>query len=340
LYEFRDGGVKDPGTKYERREQIAMELTDTYQKGEAILRERDLGLTLDGVETEFILTNNRHILDRYTFKQQCIDGVEATTKCSVLGVELGTPVIMSAITMPIPAIAENGLMEVARGLKAAGSLMWTGTPIPRNLKEIVSSGVPLAANVKPFKERQKIFQQLEEIQEAGVRWIGIEIDAGQGTKVKDRQMASGCAPLSLGELKEIRRRVSIPLIFKGVLSQVDAIKSIDAGADGIVISNHGAHTLDYLPHPLQVMDEIVPVARGKIAVIVDGGFRRGSDVIKGLAFGASLVGLGRPILYGLAAYGSEGVKGLIEEITNEMKRIMSLVGAVDPGSLSRDVLIQ
>lgn len=332
--------MEELGTKYERREQIAMELTDIYQKGEAILRERDFGLTLDGVETEFILTNNRHILDRYTFKQQCIDGVEATTKCSVLGVELATPVIMSAITMPIPAIAENGLMEVAGGLKAAGSLMWTGTPIPQNLKEIVSTGIPLAANVKPFKERQKIFQQLEEIQEAGVQWIGIEIDAGQGTKVKDRQMASGCAPLSLGELKEIRRRVSIPLIFKGVLSQVDAIKSIDAGADGIVISNHGAHTLDYLPHPLQVMDEIVPIAQGKTVIIVDGGFRRGSDVIKGLAFGASLVGLGRPILYGLAAYGSEGVKGLIEEITNEMKRIMSLVGAVDPGSLSRDVLIQ
>ncbi|MDP6178914.1 MAG: alpha-hydroxy acid oxidase [Desulfatiglandales bacterium] len=317
-----------------------MELADIYQKGEAILRKRDFGLTLDGVETEFILANNRHILDRYTFKQQCIDGVKATTKCSVLGVELGTPVIMSAITMPIPAIAENGLMEVAGGLKTAGSLMWTGTPIPQNLKEIVSSGVPLAANVKPFKERQKIFQRLEEIQEAGVQWIGIEIDAGQGTKIKDRQMASGCAPLSLGELKEIRRRVSIPLIFKGVLSQVDAIKSIDTGADGIVISNHGAHTLDYLPHPLQVMDEIVPVAQGKTVIIVDGGFRRGSDVIKGLAFGASLVGLGRPILYGLAAYGSEGVRGLIEEITNEMKRIMSLVGAVDPGSLSRDVLIQ
>ena len=65
-----------------------------------------------------------------------------------------------------------------------------------------------------------------------------------------------CAPLSLKELKEIRDRVTVPLIFKGVLSRIDALKSVDAGADGIVVS-HGAHILDYLPHPLQVMNEIV-----------------------------------------------------------------------------------
>ncbi|MFQ5769729.1 MAG: alpha-hydroxy-acid oxidizing protein, partial [bacterium] len=64
------------------------------------------------------MRNNRRILDRYTFRQRCIDGVEVTTQCSVLGVELATPVIMSAMTMPIPAVVDNGLMEVADGLKA------------------------------------------------------------------------------------------------------------------------------------------------------------------------------------------------------------------------------
>ncbi len=94
-----------------------MELTDIYQKGEAALRERDISWLLDGVETGFVITHNRYILDRYTFRQRCIDGMEATTRCRVLGVELATPVIMSAMTMPIPAIAEDGLLEVAEGLK-------------------------------------------------------------------------------------------------------------------------------------------------------------------------------------------------------------------------------
>jgi isopentenyl diphosphate isomerase/L-lactate dehydrogenase-like FMN-dependent dehydrogenase len=317
-----------------------VELTDLYQKGEKLLRTKDIGFLLDGVETGFILAHDRRILDRYTFRQQCLDAIEATTQCHVLGLKLSTPVIMSAMTMPIPAIMDDGLINVAQGLKESGSLMWTGTPIPQNLREIIATGVPVAANVKPFQDRRKMFDSIAQIQEAGVRWVGIEIDSGQGTKIRDRMMATDCSPLSLKEIKQIREKVSVPLILKGVLSTKDAQKSVDAGADAIVVSNHGSHTLDYLPHPLQVMDEIVAAVKGKIVIIVDGGFRRGSDVLKGLAFGASLVGLGRPILYGLSASGTEGVKGVIDGITHELKRIMTMVGISEHGQIHRDVLIE
>jgi len=317
-----------------------MELTEIYRRGEAELRTRDIGSLLDGVETEFVISNNRRVLDQYMIKQRCIDGVEATTECNVLGVKLKTPVIMSPMTMPIPAIVEGGLIEVAKGLKEAGSLIWTGTPIPGNLKDIVATGVPVAANVKPFKDRQKMFEAIDSIQSAGVNWVGIEIDSGEGTKVHDKQMAFDCTPLSLDELKRIRERVSVPLIFKGVLSMEDAEKSLEAGADGIFISNHGAHTLDYLPHPFQVMDEIVQVVRGEAVILVDSGLRRGSDAFKGLAFGAQLVGLGRPILYGLAANGAEGVKDVVQNVTEEMRRFMSMTGSAGPERVRRDLLIQ
>jgi hypothetical protein len=295
---------------------------------------------LEAVETGFIPAHDRRILDRYTFRPQYIDGVEAKTACRILDVEFTTPAIMSAMTMPIPAITANGLMDVALALKDAGSLMWTGTPIPKNLKELAATGVPIAANAKPFRDRDKVFRDLEEIQKSGVTWLGIETDAGQGTKIHDKQVASDCTPLSLQELKKIRKEVSCPLICKGILSRRDAEKCVEAGADGLVVSNHGAHTLDYLPHAMQVMEEIVEGVGGNTVLIVDGGFRRGSDVLKGLAFGASLVGLGRPILYGLAAEGREGVYNLIRDITEEMKRIMSLIGAENPGKLTREMLIE
>jgi 4-hydroxymandelate oxidase len=319
---------------------LLMELTEIYQKGKKILGEKEFGWALDAVETGFILEHDRRILDRYTFQPQYIDTVEPKTNCRILDVALKTPVIMSAMTMPIPAITDNGLMDVAQALKDVGSLMWTGTPIPKHLKELVATGVPIAANAKPFKDRDKLFRDLEGIQKADVTWVGIETDAGQGTKIRDKQNVSDCAPLSLQELKDIRKKISCPLICKGILSRRDAEKCVEAGADGMVISNHGAHTLDYLPHALQVMDEIVAAVGGRTLLIVDGGFRRGSDVLKGLAFGASLVGLGRPILYALAAEGREGVYNLISEITAEMKRIMSLIGAGDPGELRRDMLIE
>ena len=317
-----------------------MGLSDIYRKGERLLREKEFGWLLDAVETGFIIEHDRRILDRYTFRPQYIDGVEPKTACRVLEVELATPVIMSAMTMPIPAITENGLMDVAEALKEAGSLMWTGTPIPKNLKKLTAVGVPVVANAKPLRDRDQMFQCLEDIQQAGVTWVGIETDAGQGTKVHDKQVASDCTPLSLKELKDIRKKVSCPLICKGVLSRRDAEKCAEAGADGMVVSNHGAHTLDYLPHALQVLEEIVEAVGGKTILIADGGFRRGSDVIKGLAFGASLVGLGRPILYGLAAEGREGVREIINQITEEMQRIMSLIGAKEPGKLTRDMLVE
>ncbi len=317
-----------------------MELGEIYKKGKAALMTKDIGIFLGGVETEFVLALNRRTMNGYTFRQKAIDAVpEPGMEVEVLGLTLHTPVVMSAMTMPIPAINDGGLMDVARGLKEAGSLMWTGSPIPANLEGLKGTGVPLAANVKPLKDRKKMYDALENMERVGVDWIGIEIDSGQGTKILDRQMVFDCSPLSLSELKAIRKIISVPLIFKGVLSREDARKAVDAGADGILVSNHGAHTIDYLPHPLQMMDEIMKEVGGQTVIMVDGGFRRGSDVLKGLAFGASLVGLGRPILYGLAADGQNGVRDVIAGISRELERTLSMVGALDVRHVGKDVLI-
>lgn len=317
-----------------------MELTEIYEKGEAFFKEKEFGRLLDYVETGFIRENDRRIIDRYTFRQKSIDTPEASTACNVLGIELSTPVIMSSMTMPIPAIADDALLSLARGLKTAGSLMWTGTPIPQNLKEIAGTGVPLVANVKPFTDRDKVHATLDSVIEQGITWVGIEIDAGQGTKVRDREMGFDCTPFSLKDIETIKKRVPIPLVCKGVLSGEDAQKCVEAGVDILFVSNHGGHTLDYLPHPFQVMDEIAWIAKGKAEIIVDGAIRRGSDVLKGLAFGASLVGLGRPILYALAAGGEQGIVDLIQGMTRELSRLMTMVGVRDTRSAHGGILIE
>ena len=317
-----------------------MQLSEIYEIGKSRLSQEEYGRLLGFVETGFIERNDRLELDRYTFRQRCIDAKEASTACRVLDVDLSSPVAMSAMTMPIPAISENGLLEVARGLKAAGSLMWTGTPLPQNLKEIMSTGVPLVANVKPYRDRGKLEEEIETIIEADVTWLGLEIDSGQGTKVQDKEMAFDCTPWAQKEIEAIKNKAPMPLVCKGVLSREDALKCLDAGADLLVVSHHGGHTLDYMPHPLQVMEEIVQVVNGKVPLMIDGGFRRGSDVLKGLASGADLVGLGRPILYGLAANGEEGVRDVIQGVSRELSRLMTMVGASDPSRISPDILIR
>ena len=146
--------------------------------------------------------------------------------------------------------------------------------------------------------------------------------------------------MSVDELKEIKRRISRPFILKGILSPWDAEKALEVGADVIVVSNHGAHTIDYLPHPLDVMDGIVKVIDGKVPIIMDGGFRRGSDILKGLAFGAQAIGLGRPILLALAADSENGVRTLITGLAENLRRYMIMTGVEIPADAHKGILLR
>jgi isopentenyl diphosphate isomerase/L-lactate dehydrogenase-like FMN-dependent dehydrogenase len=318
-----------------------MTLSEIYKTGKENLLSKDIGFVVGAVETGWVWYNNRAVFDYWAFRQKAVNApaaADATTE--LLNVKLSAPVIMSAMTMPIPAICEDGLLQLANGLKAAGSLMWTGTPIPKDLGALLETGVPLMVSVKPYADRDKLANEIRAAQKEGVTMISVEVDAGQGTKVRDKQMAKDCAPLSLDELKELRRIITGKMIAKGVLSDHDALLCVEAGVDAITASNHGAHTIDFLPHPLQVVDEIVSAVAGRCPIIMDGGFRRGSDIVKGLALGADAIGLGRPILYALAAGGTQGVVDLFDNLKQEMSRIMVMLGAAGPDELAPDCLIE
>lgn len=317
-----------------------MKLGEIYKIGKENLTSRDIGFTIEAVETGWVWANNRAVFDRWAFRQKAVNGPPAAvTEIEIFDLKLSTPLMMSAMTMPIPAIIDNGLLELAKGLKTAGSLMWTGSPVPRDLDALLETGVPLVVSFKPYADRDKLVGDMQSALEEGVSMISLEVDAGQGTKVLDQQMSSDCSPLSLEELKELRKVVKGKMIAKGVLSGHDALLCVEAGVDGVVASNHGAHTIDYLPHPLQLADEITSAVAGRCSIIMDCGFRRGSDVVKGLALGADAIGLGRPILYALAANGAQGVVDLINNIRDEMIRIMVMLGASNPDDLGPDCLM-
>jgi len=317
-----------------------MTLSEIYQKGAEVLEAKNAAFNLRGIETEFMMEHNENIFKRYKFMLRSINRMDKVSlETKILGVKLKVPLVMSSITAPIPKIQEKGLLKVARALKETGSMMWTGAPFPNNLKGLVETGVPLVQTLKPFADRARVQNMLAEAEAAGATWVGIEVDAGQGTKILDRQMSKDCSPMSVDELKEMKKRVSIPFVLKGILSPWDAERALEVGADVIVVSNHGAHNIDYLPHPLEVMDDIVKVVAGQIPIVVDCGFRRGTDVLKGLAWGARAIGLGRPILYGLAADGEDGVRSVIEEIAKELVRVMTMTGVKDPAGAHRGILM-
>ena len=131
---------------------------------------------------------------------------------------------------------------------------------------------------------------------------------------------------------------SLPIVLKGILRADDAARAAAEGVAGVVVSNHGGRQLDSTPPALEVLPEIHDAVGDRIEVFVDGGIRRGSDVLKALALGARAVLVGRPIVWGLAVAGSEGVESILGLLTDELELAMGLCGASNVEQISRDLL--
>jgi len=129
------------------------------------------------------------------------------------------------------------------------------------------------------------------------------------------------------------------LLLKGVLHSQDALQALRLGADGIFVSNHGGRQLDGAISPMEVLPEIVAAVGGRMAVMVDGGFRRGSDVVKALALGADMAFLGRAPLYGAVAGGEAGVRRTLEIFRSEIDRVLALIGCPDVAALAPECLV-
>ena len=144
--------------------------------------------------------------------------------------------------------------------------------------------------------------------------------------------------LNWDDLRVLRRMWPRTLIVKGILHPQDAKLAADCGADGVVVSNHGARNLDSSMAPIEVLPEILEAAGKRIDVIVDSGFRRGSDVVKALALGAKAVLIGRATLYGVAAAGEAGAVRAIDILREEIDRVMALIGVKSVAELNRNCL--
>lgn len=144
--------------------------------------------------------------------------------------------------------------------------------------------------------------------------------------------------LSWDDLRALRKVWPHPLIVKGILSPRDAILAADCGADGIIVSNHGGRNLDGAITPISVLPEIVDVVGNRLTVLIDSGFRRGSDVVKALALGAKAVLLGRAPLYGLSVAGQAGVTRSLEIFRDEIDRVMALLGCNSVAELNPELV--
>jgi 4-hydroxymandelate oxidase len=144
--------------------------------------------------------------------------------------------------------------------------------------------------------------------------------------------------LTWKDVEWLRSFARVPVLVKGVLNPEDAVRGVQSGVAGIIVSNHGARNLDTVPATIQALPRVVERVAGRIPVLVDGGIRRGTDVLKALALGANAVLIGRPYLYGLAVGGAEGVTRVVEILRSELEMAMALTGRPTIARIDRSVL--
>ena len=145
-------------------------------------------------------------------------------------------------------------------------------------------------------------------------------------------------PLTWSDVDWLRSITSLPILLKGILTAEDALLALEHGVSGIVVSNHGGRQLDSVVTGIEVLPEVVAAVAGRCEVYVDGGIRRGTDILKALALGARAVLVGRPVLWGLAVNGAPGVQHVLEILRDELELAMRLSGCSSLASINSSLV--
>ena len=293
-----------------------------------------------GTETEFTFRRNRLALERIMLRPRVIHGLEtADTRVTLLGRAVKTPVIVAPFAS-MGRVHPEAEAAIARGAEKAGAMMFLGSASTCSVKQIAEGfDTPIVWNGEPLKNRERLLAQMDEAEKSGCCAVGLCADDFMGIKIKNRLIPLTNKSLSSREIKEIRKKTSLPFFLKGIMAVEDALEAVEAGVDAIVVSNHGGRVLDCCQASIEVLPKIVNAVGDKVEIFIDGGFRRGTDVLKALALGARGVLIGRPVCWGLAAAGSEGVSEVLKTITSELMRAMVLTNVPDASKVPGDVIL-
>jgi isopentenyl diphosphate isomerase/L-lactate dehydrogenase-like FMN-dependent dehydrogenase len=282
-------------------------------------------------------TITREYFDSLQVELRTIDAVEASLGVELFGASFATPVMVSALS-GLDKTHPNGMVETARGAAAAGALMMAGIGSEEELEAMIAAGAKVIKIIKPYADTDLIFRKIAHAEKAGVLALGMDTDFVFGSKRhKGLAMGQPVSPKTLADIKSYIKATSLPFILKGVLSERDAEKALEAGAGGIVVSHHQG-IIDYAVPPLKILPRIAGVINKQIPIFVDCGIVRGMDAFKALALGADAVAVGKAVMKGLSTEGSSGVQRVLEEISGELQWAMNLTGSPDPRHIDPDVI--
>jgi len=322
-----------------------------------------------GAGDELTVAANRSAFDRILLHPRVLVDVSTRSqRTHVLGCELSAPMLVAPTALH-GMVHRDGELATARAAAAFGTTMVLSTLATTPVEDVVRAAPGRVwFQLYVYRDRGATEALIARVEAAGARALVVTVDApflglreregahplllpqdfhAPNISADDSVDRSDLArrfldlvdpSLSWKDIAWLRRHTKLPIVLKGILRADDAERAVEEGIDGIVVSNHGGRQLDGVVPTIDALVPIAEVVSGRAALLVDGGVRRGTDVIKALARGADAVLLGRPILWGLAAGGSKGVHAVLEMLRRELDLAMALCGCTEVAAITDELL--
>jgi 4-hydroxymandelate oxidase len=304
-----------------------------------------------GAADEYTLKWNRKAFSRILLSPRVLsESRPIDTRTRLLGYDLPHPILLAPVAAH--SIAHpDGEIATARGARAAHAGMVLSSYTSKRVEEVAAAGpTPLWFQLY-LQERAATRELVDRVVASGCTALCVTVDtptlgardrmARSGFTYPDlpyRSVQPGENACTWDDVAWIRESSTVPVLLKGILHPDDAELGIQAGAAGIIVSNHGARNLDTTPPTIDVLPRVVERVAGRVPVLLDGGIRRGTDVLKALALGAAAVMIGRPYIYGLAVGGADGVTAVVHILKRELEQAMALTGRTTLASVDRSTL--
>ena len=269
----------------------------------------------------------RAYLDSLLVEVRHLDAVMPATEMTLFGKTFATPVATAALSH-MGNQRPDGMAVMAEGANRAGALVFSGMGPKEELERMVKTGAQVIKIIKPYADRESVYDKIRHAEEIGCLAVGIDTDHAFSRSGYDVIEGMAMFPLSSAELADMVKATKLPFFIKGVLSRKEARKCLDCGVKGMVVSHHNGRIDTAIP-PLMVLPEIAEEVQGKAALFVDCAIQSGLDVFKCLALGATGACVGRPLMQPLREKGAEGVRGVIEGITADLRYSMAMTASPD-----------
>ncbi len=323
------------------------------------------GYMASGIDDEVTLRRNREDFLKFQLRpRRLVDVSRVDMSVDILGTKYSSPIVCAPVGGQ-RSFHADGEAGVARAAKAGDHLQILSTMTSDTVEDVVKArGAPIWLQLYATNSQTVAEAIVKRSENAGCSAVAITVDRSGGRNQEtlfrlrptDTRDCSGChdrssfqaslkgramfkdldltglrntqsSNLNWDRIKRIRDATKMKVLLKGILAWEDAVLAADAGVDGIIVSNHGARSEDSGRSTIDALPEIVEAVKGRIPILVDSGFRRGSDVVKALCIGATAVCVGRPYIWGLGAFGQAGVERALEMLREETHAMVQQMGA-------------